>query len=280
MSDMSALRPFERLSRILGVRLICRASALVCALSLFARAGAAEPLILRSTTPAGRFMGSLTPELMFGDEELPDSAVNSRLANSLIPRVFYGLSDREQIALYPLGMARRLGETNGTELIPAFSLNPFFGHSPSAGATIAVHPLLSVDARQWIQPGTSVTLGGAVSPRIAHFEGCQGGANCKGRLEALTHYYLAAQAGFSHHFGPITIALGATVQYTFSTARAGLETAALTFGSRVRHGLISDPTVRIHLSDTLSLDLHFEYTRTLSLNQGLAAASAGASLFF
>ncbi len=279
MSDVSEARLLGRLSRILGARLLRRTSTLVGGLSLFARASAADPLILRSTTPTGRFMGSLTPEVIFS-EELPDSSMNSRLGNSFIPRVSYGLSDREQIALYPLGMARRLGETNGTELIPAFSLNPFFAHSPSAGATIAVHPLLSVDARQWIQPGSSVTLGGAASPRIAHFEGCQGGSECKGRLEALSHWQLAAQAGFSHNFGPVTIALGATVQYAFSTARAGLETAALTFGSRVRHGLISDPTVRIHLSDTLSLDLHFEYTRTLNLSQGLALASAGASLFF
>lgn len=281
MSDASVPRLLRTSCRILGTRLARRASPLIGALSLLAAPSGAEPLILRSTTPTGRFMTSLGPELLFGSEELPPGSVNSHLMNSLIPRVFYGVSDREQVALYPLGMALRFGETNGTELIPALSLNPFFGHSPLGGATIAVRPLLSFDARQWIQPGSSVTFGGAVSSRVAHFEGCQVEPPCKGSLEALTHYDVAAQAGLSHTFGPVTIALGAAAQYTFNTARADLETVALTFGSRVRHGLISDPTVRIHLSDVLSLDLHFEYTRTLSRGgQGLAIASAGANIFF
>lgn len=245
-----------------------------------APAAARDLLILRSTTPAERWMGSISPELMFGDDTLPDWAVNSRLANSLIPRVSYGLTDRDQIGVYPLGLAHRLGAANATELIPSFSLNPFFSHSPSSGATIAVNPLLSIDGRQWIAPGSNVTLGAAVSPRVAYIEGCSGGDDCAGRLEALTNWYMAAQGGIVQTFGPVTVALGATVQYTFNTAQAGQETAALTFGSRVRHGLLSDPTVRIHLSDTISLDVHLEYTRNISRGLGVGVASLGANVFF
>lgn len=225
-------------------------------------------------------MATVTPELMFGDDTIPDWAVNSRLLNSLIPRVSYGLTDRDQIGVYPLGIAHRLGEANGTELIPSFSLNPFFSHSPSSGATIAVNPLLAIDGRQWIKPGSNVTAGALVSPRVAYIEGCTGGDDCEGYLEALTNWYLAAQGGVVQTFGPITVALGVTVQYTFDTAQAGRETAALTFGSRVRHGLLSDPTLRVHLSDKLSLDVHLEYTRNISRGQGVAVASLGANLFF
>lgn len=241
---------------------------------------ASDPLILRSTTPAQRWLGSVTPELMFGDDMLPDWVVNSRLLNSLIPKVSYGLNDRDQIGVFPLGVARRLGDANATELIPAFSLNPFISHSPSSGATIAVNPLLAIDARQWIKPGSNVTLGGGISPRVAYLEGCTGGDDCRGRLEALTNWFFAAQGGVVQTFGPVTVALGATVQYTFSTAQAGQETAALTFGSRVRHGLLSDPTIRVHLSDTASIDVHIEYTRTLNRGTGVAVASLGANVFF
>jgi hypothetical protein len=234
------------------------------------------PPILRSTTPAGHTMVSLLPELLFGDSDLPDWAVNSRLANSLVPRVSYGFDDRVQISAYPLGFAVRLGESNATEFIPAFALNPSLSHSPTLGANLAVNPTLSLDARQWIAPGSSLTLGGIISPRIAWAEGCNPFDDvCDGRLDALRNWYIAGQGGIAQTFGPVTVALGATVQYTFNTAYGNQDTSAFSIGSRVRHGLGYDPMVRIHLSQVTSIDLNLEYTRTLSRGTGIATASAG-----
>jgi hypothetical protein len=235
------------------------------------------PPIVRSTTPSGHISISLTPELMFGDD-LPDFAVNSRLLNSLIPKISYGLHDRLQLSAYPLGFAVRLGDNNATEFIPAFALNPFLSHSPSQGATFAVNPSLSLDVRQWLSPGSALALGAMVSPRTAWIEGCSpidGG--CEGYLDALRNWYIAGQGGISHTFGRVSVAIGATVQYTFNTGLSDQDTTAFTIGSRVRHGLGSDPVLRLHLSRVTSLDLNFEYTRIIARGSGIATASMGAN---
>lgn len=247
-----------------------------------APAGARElPPILRSTTPAGHTMVSVTPELLFGDADLPDWVTNSRLANSLVPRVSYGFDDRLQISAYPLGFAVRLGERNATEFLPAFALNPSLTHSPTQGASFAMNPTLSLDGRQWISPGSSLTLGGIVSPRIAWTEGCDPfGDECDGRFDALRNWYLAGHGGIVQHFGSVTVALGASIQYTFSTAYSDQDTSSFSIGSRVRHGLLYDPLLRIHVSEVTSLDLNLEYTRTLTRGTGIATASAGVNFIW
>jgi len=226
-------------------------------------------------------MLSFTPELLFGDDDLPDWVINSRLANSLVPRVSYGFDDRLQISAYPLGFAVRLGESNATEFLPAFALNPSLVHSPAQGASFAVNPTLSLDARQWISPGSSLTLGAIVSPRIAWMEGCDPlGGECDGKFDALHNWYLGGQGGIVQNFGSVTVALGASLQYTFSTAYSGQDTSAFSIGSRVRHGLLYDPLLRIHVSNVTSLDLNLEYTRTLTRGTGIATASAGVNFIW
>jgi hypothetical protein len=213
---------------------------------------------------------------MFGDAGLPDYAVNSRLANSLVPKVSYGLNDRLQLSAYPLGFAVRLGDGHATEFIPAFALNPFVSHSPAQGAVVAVNPSLSLDVRQWLSPGSPITLGAMVSPRTAWIEGCTPvDGSCNSYLDALRNWYVAGQGGIGQTFGRVSLALGATVQYTFNTGHANQDTTAFTIGSRVRHGLGSDPLVRIHVSRVTSLDLNIEYTRIITRGYGIATAGAG-----
>lgn len=256
--------------------------ALVVTLFVAAPVGARDlPPILRSTTPAGHTMVSVTPELLFGDADLPDWVTNSRLANSLVPRVSYGFDDRLQISAYPLGFAVRLGESNATEFIPAFALNPSLSHSPSQGAFFAVNPTLSLDARQWISPGSNLTLGGIVSPRIDWAEGCSSSTDeCNGKFDALRNWYLAGQGGLVQSFGSVTVALGASIQYTFSTAYSNQDTTSFSIGSRVRHGLLYDPLIRVHISRVTSIDLNLEYTRTLTRGTGIATASAGVNFIW
>jgi hypothetical protein len=249
----------------------------VAILTMGGRAVASElPPIMRSTTPTGRVAVSVTPEFLFGDDNLPDFSVNSRLLNSLVPKVSYGLHDRLQLSAYPLGFAARLGDDNATELLPAFALNPFVAHSPGQGANFAVNPSLSLDVRRWVSRTSNVTLGALVSPRIAWTEGCSPVEDeCRERLDALRNWFLGGQGGIGHTFGPVSVAIGAAIQYTFNTGVANQDTTAFTIGSRVRHGLWSDPTLRIHLSSVTSIDLNLEYTRIITRGYGIATASAG-----
>lgn len=250
-----------------------------------ARAQAVPP-ISQTLIPEGHVAVGVHPQILVGDG-LDETNRWTQLASSFLPTVQVGVTDKLQLGALPLGVAYRVDEPfgmRGFEVIPAATVSPGLSHTNLSGFGMSYTVQLSLDVRQWINRKGAITLGGGGGSPISYQSGsgnCPDGATfCSERLSVFEYWFFAGTGGVTQTVGRFTFAIGATLAYSMRFGTATPSTSVFTIGSRVRHGILSDPLVRFHATDALSFDAHAQYTRYTAEAAGFGTMSVGVNYVF
>lgn len=242
--------------------------------------------ISRTLIPEGSVSLGFRPSLLFGDD-LDENNRLTQFATSFIPDVQIGLTNRLQLGVLPLGVAYRFDEPFGMktfEAIPAITVSPGFSSTDLTGFSASFTTQASLDVRQWINRSGAITLGGGGGSPISYQSGsdkCPPSLDiCESKVRVYEYWFFAGTGGITQSIGRFTFALGATLAYTMRFGSVSPTTSVFTIGSRVRHGILSDPLVRFHASENLSFDAHAQYTRFVAEASGFGLLSVGVNYVF